>query len=166
MNQRYRSILMWALYAVLFLFTMLLQTVVFGHLRVWGVKLNLLPVAVVCIAMRAGHEGGGLFGLLAALVWQFTGADDGSLALISFTLCGILAGWLCDAVCARRLAVALALSLAALVLHEGAAFLMKFYLESADISLIRWVPLTALLSVLACPVLYPLAKTIGKVGGC
>ena len=151
---------------MLFLFTMLLQTVVFGHLRVWGVKLSLLPVAVVCIAMHTGHEGGGLFGLLAALVWQFTGADDGSLALISFTLCGILAGWLCDSVCARRAAVALGLSLAALVLHEGAAFLMKFYLESADFSLIRWVPLTALLSVLACPVLYPLAKAIGKVGGC
>ena len=165
MNQRYRSILMWGLYAVLFLFTMLLQTVVFGHLRVWGVKLSLLPVAVVCIALQTGHEGGGLFGLLAALVWQFTGADDGSLALITFTLCGILAGWLCDAVYARRITVALALSLGALVFHEGAAFLLKFYLNGAELALIRWVPLTAALSVLACLPLYLLAKAIGKVGG-
>ena len=165
MNQRYKTILMWVLYALLFLAVMLIQTVVFGHTRFGGVKVDLLPVAVACIGLWTGHEAGGLFGLIAGLVWACTGADDGSLAVVSYTLTGILAGWLCDSVFSRRLVPALFLSLGACLLHQMALFLLKFYLESAEPAMVLWVPMTAGLSVLAAPVLYLLAKAIGKAGG-
>ena len=165
MNQRTKTILMWVLYAALFLFAMLLQTVLFGRLRVFGVKLTLLPVAVVCIGLRTGHEHGALFGLAAGLLWQLTGADNGALAIVSFTLCGMLAGWLCTSLFPRRFGPCLLLCLGALLLHEGAAFLLKYYLEGAPFSLIRWVFAAAGLSMLSCPVIYGLSKAIGKVGG-
>ena len=165
MNQRYRHILMWVLYGVLFLAVMLLQTTVFGRVRFYGVKLNLLPVTVVCIAMFVGHEAGGLFALIAAVVWALTGADSAALSIVSLTLTAIFAGWLCDSLFPRRFLPALLLALAAVLLHAAADFLLKYYLSGADWSLLRWVPVTAGLSVLACPVLYPLAKAIGKVGG-
>ena len=41
MNQRYRNIIMWILYALLFLLVMLLQTSVFGRQRFFGIKLSL-----------------------------------------------------------------------------------------------------------------------------
>ena len=44
-------------------------------------------------------------------------------------------------------------------------FLLKYYLTGAAPALILWVPVTAGLSVLAAPVLYLLAKAIGKAGG-
>ena len=165
MNQKYRNYIMWALYALLFLLVMLVQTTVFGRVRFYGVKLNLMPVVMVCIAMGVGHEAGGLFGLVAAVVWFAAGADDGVLAMVSFTLMGILAGYLCDAVFSRRFLPAFFLTLGALVFHEGAVFLLKYYLEGAAGELIRWVPVSAGLSVLACPVIYPAAKAIRKVGG-
>ena len=96
MNQRTKTIIMWLLYALLFLAVMLLQTVLFGRLRFWGVKLNLMPIVITCIGLWIGHEAGGFFGLIAALIWSAIGADDGSLAIVSFTLIGIFAGWLCD----------------------------------------------------------------------
>lgn len=165
MNQKYRDLLMWALYGLLFLLAMLLQTTVFGRVRLLGVKLSLLPVAIVCICLRTGHEAGGLFGLITALCWCALGADDGQLAIVTFTVIGILSGWLCENVFARRLLPALLLSLGALLLHEGAVFLVKFYLGSATAELARWVPLTAVLSLPACPVIYLLAKAAGKAGG-
>ena len=164
MNQKYRNILMWVLYALLFLLVMLVQNTVFGRVRFCGVKLNLLPVAVVCIALRTGHEAGGFFGLLAALVWYASGADDGSMSIVTFTVTGILSGWLCDNLFSRRFLPALLLSLGALLFHEGALFAVKFYLGSAPAELIRWVPITAGLSLLSCPVIYLLAKLFGKAG--
>ena len=165
MNQKYRNLIMWALYAALILAAMLLQTTVFGRVRFFGVKLSLLPVAIVCITMRTGHEAGGLFGLIAGLVWYALGTDDGTMAIITFTVSGILSGWLCDNLFARRFLPALLLSLGALLLHEGGLYLVKFYLGSATATLAKWVPITAGLSLLTCPVIYLLAKAAGKAGG-
>ena len=86
MNQRYKNIIMWVLYAVLFLFAMLLQTAVFGRTRFFGVKLNLIAVVLVCISIFTGHEAGGLFCLIAAFVWHLSGADDGSVAILTMTV--------------------------------------------------------------------------------
>ena len=54
MRQTYKNILMWALYAVWFLFIIVLQTVVFGQMRLFGVKLSLVPVCIACITMHTG----------------------------------------------------------------------------------------------------------------
>lgn len=163
MNQRYKKLIMWVLYAALFLFVMLLQTAVFGRTRFFGVKLSLVPVVLVCISIWVGHEAGGLFCLLAACVWYLSGADDGPLAILTLTVCGILAGYFCRQF-SRRFFPAGALCLGALLLHEGAVFLLKFYLGAADGSLVVWVFVTTALSLLGWPVCYLLAKAIGKVG--
>ena len=155
---------MWGLYALLFLLVMLLQTTVFGRLRFFGVKLSLLPSLLVCIAMHTGHEAGGLFGLLAALFWSMAGGDNGSLCILTFTLCGILSGWLCDVFFPKRIYSAAILAAAGLLLHEGAVFLLQFYLSAADGRLLWWVPLTVVLSMPAVPFLYLLAKAIRKAG--
>lgn len=164
MNKTYRNVLMWTLYALLFLLVVVLQEVVFGKHRFFGVKLSLIPVAVACICMHVGHEAGAIFALAASLVWCWSGADGGSLGIITLTVAGILSGYLCDAVFARRLIPALGLSLGAVLLHEGALFFLKFYLNEGDISLWRWLPVQAGLSLLACPFLYLLAKAIRKAG--
>ena len=63
-------------------------------------------------------------------------------------------------------ALQLMLSLSILVLlHEGGLFLVKFYLGSATVELVKWVPITAGLSLAVCPVIHLLAKIVGKVGG-
>ena len=164
MNQRYRNIIMWVLYGALFLLVMLVQTSVFGRQRFFGIKLSLIPVVLVCISGFIGHENGGLFSLIAAVVWYLSGADDGSIAILTMTVCGIASGFVCN-LFARRFLPALGLCLAALLLHEGAIFLMRYYLGAAEGRLILWVFKTAGLSVLAWPGCYLLAKVIRKVGG-
>ena len=165
MNQRNRKILMWALFALLYLLVILAQTTLFGRVRLLGVKLNLMPIAMVCIAMQVGHEAGGLFGLIAGFSWYAAGADDGALAMVSYTVFGILAGWLCDNLFRRRFLPAALLSFAAVLLHEGARFVLKYYLADASGRLLLWVPVIAGLSMAASPVIYLLAKTVRKVGG-
>ena len=154
---------MWVLYAALFLLVLLLQTAVFGRTRFFGVKLSLIPVVLVCISICTGHEVGGLFCLLAAFVWHLSGADDGSVAILTMTVCGILSGFVCTQF-SRRFLPAMGLCLCALLLHEGVVFLLKFYLGAAEGALLAWVFLSAALSLPAAPACYLLAKAIRKVG--
>jgi len=163
MNQRYKKIIMWALYGALFLAFMLLQTAVFGRTRFFGVKLSLIPVVLVCVSVFVGHEAGGLFCLIAAFVWYLSGADDGPIAILTLTVCGIGSGFACTQF-SRRFVPTLGLCLAALLIHEGAVFLMRYYLGSAEGQLAWWVLKTAALSLPAWPVCYLLAKAIRKVG--
>ena len=44
MRKTYKNALMWALYGVLFLFMTVFQTVTFGRMCLFGVKLSLIPV--------------------------------------------------------------------------------------------------------------------------
>ncbi len=164
MNQKYRNTIMWVLFALLYLLVLLLQTVVLGRARILGVTPNLMPVVVVCIAMHLNHEAGGLFGLIVGFVWYAAGGDDGILAMVSFPVFAILAGWLCDNLFSRRIWSALLLSLSALLCHETAVFLLKFYLAGAEGSFLYRVPLITAVSLPACPAIYLLAKAIRKAG--
>ena len=56
MHATYKNALMWTLYGVLFLLIAVLQTVVFGRARFFGVKLTLIPVCIACVSMLAGAE--------------------------------------------------------------------------------------------------------------
>lgn len=163
MNQRYKNIIMWALYGCLVLGTMLLQTAVFGRVRFFGVKLSLLPVVLVCISLFVGHEAGGLFCLIAAFVWYLSGADDGSIGILTLTVCGIGAGF-ASAQFSRRFFPALGLSLCALLFHEGAVYLMRSYLGAAEGAPADWVLRIAVLSAPCWAVFYILSKLIRKVG--
>ena len=151
--------------ALLFLAAVTAQTTLFGRVRFQGVKLSILPIAMVCIAMQVDHEAAGFIALLAGLCWYALGAEDGTLAIVTFPIVGILTGWLCCNVFSRRFFPALLLSLGALVIHEGALFLIKYYLGSAPGETALWVPRTIFRSLAVCPAIYPLAKLSGKAGG-
>ena len=95
MPDRYKKILMWALYAALMLAAALLQTVVFGRVRYFGAKLSLLPVVLACVCMHTEPEPAGLFGLLTGLGWYACGADGAGLSILTFTAVALGVSWLC-----------------------------------------------------------------------
>ena len=164
MRDRYKNTLMWALYALLFLLVMVLQTVVFGRARFFGAKLSLVPVAVACIAMQCGAERGGAFGLAAGTVWCLSGGDGGGVTLVLLTVCALLSGWFCDCYLNRRLLSAALMSLLSLLVVQGALFAFKFYLGTAGSSFWRLLPVQLALSMLACPPIYWAAWGIRKAG--
>ena len=164
MNQRTRTILMWALYALLYLLVMLVQTTLFGRMRLFGVKVNLMPIVIACIAMQVEHESAGLFGLIAGFVWYACGSDDGALAMVSYTVLAILCAWISDNFLAKRFLSAFLLCLAAVVFHESARFLLKYYLGDAPGRLLIWVPVISGLSLVPSPIIYLLSKIIRKAG--
>ena len=164
MQARYKKAVMWALYALLMLTVFVIQGVVFGRTRYFGTKLSLLPVALACIAMHAGAENGGVFGLAAGTFWCLSGGDGAGLLILLCTLCAVAVGYLCDRYLVRQLLSALLMSLLALVFCQTVLFLLQCYLGTIYIGMITALPVQIGLSMLACPLLYLGAWAIRKVG--
>ena len=164
MHATYKNALMWTLYGVLFLLIAVLQTVVFGRARFFGVKLTLIPVCIACVSMLAGAEAGALYGLCCGTVWCFTGAAGGAMHIVLLTVCGAVIGYLCDRYLVRQLLSAVLMSLLALVFCQTILFLLQCYLGTVYIGMIAALPIQIGLSLLSCPLLYLGAWAIRKVG--
>ena len=83
------GILKWTLYAVLFLFSMLLQEIILPRMTISGIALCAVPVCVVCIAVQEGVEHSALFALLAGTVFCLSGVDCGPLYIVTLTLSAV-----------------------------------------------------------------------------
>ena len=164
MHATYKNALMWTLYGVLFLLIAVLQTVVFGRARFFGVKLTLIPVCLACVAMLAGAEAGALYGLCCGAVWCFTGASGGAMHIVLLALCGAVAGYLCDRYLVRNLVSALLMSLMCLLFCQLVLFLFKCMVSSIGIQGLLPVLAQVGLSLLLCPPVYLAAWAIRKAG--
>ncbi len=164
MREKYRKLLMWALYGLLLLAVMVLQDVVFGRTRYFGTKLCLIPVAVACISMHGGAEEGGVFGLAAGTFWCLSGGDGGGMLILLCTVCALAAGYLCDRYLNRNFLSAGMMCLLTLCVMQTLLFLFKRYIGGTGgegwTILLRQIGL----SMLAFPAVYLPAWAIRKVG--
>lgn len=161
-NNNNRRAVMWALYSLFYVLVLLVETTVFADTRHFGAKLSFLPVAVACVAIFTGHEAGSLFGLCAGFFCTCAGGS--ALSIVTFAVIGVFAGWLCDAVFARKLVPAALVCLGALIIHQFSAFLLQRIIAGADVPF-YW-PLCE--SVFSWPAMVPayfLCKVIRKAGG-
>ncbi len=164
MQAKYKNALMWALYAVLFLLIMVVQTVVFGRARFMSTKLSLIPVVIACVAMYNGAENGGAFALAAGTFWCLSGADGGGLLIVLCTVCAVGAGYLCDRIFNRNLISSLMMSFASLAVCQVTLFALKCYLGQSGADGLLPLAYQIALSMLACPPLTLAAWAIRKVG--
>lgn len=155
----------WALYALVLLVGFVVQSVVLGHVRFWQTKLALLPVIVACVAARESLESGGLFGLLAGLFWVFSGDAESSLCIAMLTVLGTVAGHICGTYLTKNLLPTMLMCLLGLVLCQGGAFGLRWYLGSALPPQAHMLVLIQIgLSMLAAPVCWIVCRQIGQIG--
>lgn len=150
---------------MLFLFAVLLQTVVLPQMPIGGITLCAVPTCAVCVAVREGAEKASLYALLCGVFYCMTGADCGPIYIVSLTLAASIAGTVCDRYYTRAIVPALILSLLGLAIAEGAAFLFRVYIGSVAASLWQTLLLPEiLLSVLVFPLIYLGAWAVSRIG--
>ncbi len=164
MRGQYRKVLMWALYGLMFLLCVVIQSVVFGKPRFFGVKLCLIPVCVACVTMFLGAENGAIYALACGTFWCFAGADGGALHIVFLTVCGAVAGYWCDRYLVRRFLTGAVMSLLSLLFCQGLLFLFHCYVGTASLRMAASVPIQIGLSMLSFPVFYFAARAIRKAG--
>lgn len=163
---QWQGILRWSLYGLLFLLTLLLQTVVLAPLPLGGIQLAPLPLYIVCVCIREGAEKGGLFAILATLFWALSGADFGNISVAVIPVGAILSAALCRAVLTLRLLPTLLCGLAVSLLNASVIFLFKMILPPGLELGSYWRILLPgiLLSLVFVPIQYVLVKRISRIG--
>lgn len=163
---QWQGILKWTVYGLLTLLTLLLQTVVLARTTALRIKPTPLPVLTVCICIREGPEKGGVYALLSALLWCFSGADYGNLSVAILPIGAMLSAVLCRAVLTLRFVPTALCALAVTLLNATAIFIFKLILPPTVALENYWrilLPGVAL-SMVFLPIQYPLVKCISRIG--
>lgn len=166
LSQRQRfGLVRWTLFGVLCLVALLVQDVMVCRVDIYGAGMDLVPCVIIMITCLQGVESGCLFALIASLLYCFSGSAPGPYVLPIITILAMLAAIFRQA-CLRKGFFSILFSTGlGLVCYELLLFAIGLFLRYTTWQRVGAMALTALLSLLALPVAYPIARAIGKIGG-
>jgi hypothetical protein len=160
-----KSLLKWTLYGVLLLVLSLLQDVVLCRFRLMGATTELVPVGIFVICILEGAESGSLFALIASLVYLFSGTASGPYSVLFITALAVGVTIFRQAYLQKGLSAALLCAAVAMFGYELLQFAMGLFLNLTLLSRFGGFMLTAAMSCVAIPLLYPLVLSIESIGG-
>lgn len=152
---------LWVLYALFLLICSLLETTLLARFPIFGVRIVLLPAVAALVGVHRGAEQGGIFGLIAGVYWVLAGAGS-PMVVLTMTLGGLFAGWLCDAVLTRNLLSALIASAVSLLGTLTIAGLVHAYMRGGSALILLYSVWQTLISLPFAAVLYYPARSIGR----
>lgn len=159
-----KTLLKWTLYALVLLLLSLVQDVILSRFRIFGTTTDLVSCAVLLICVIQGSESCSIFALVAAALYQFSGGP-GYFVIVLLPLLGILAAMFRQGYLHKTVASELLCTFFALFLYELSLFLVCLVLERTAPGKIGAYLITAALTAVTIPVLYPICNAINKLGG-
>lgn len=159
------SILKWSLYALVLLVLSLVQDVVLSRGRNFAVTSDLVPCAIILICLTEGSHKGSIFTIIAASVYTFSNSGAGYYCIPLLTAAALVFTMFRESYLQKGFATTVLCLLLALTVYELGVFSIGLILSLTFFG--RWYAfcLTALLSMLSVPVLYPTVRSISKIGG-
>lgn len=160
-----RSLFKWVLYGVVLLVLSILQDVLLCRFRILGATTELVPCGIFLICVMEGLERGSVFCLCSACVYLFSGSAAGYYSIVFITALGVgvclfRQSYLQKSFSATMLCVAVAM-----LLYELAVFFIGLFLGLTTFDRIGSFCLSAVLTLIAAPILYPAVNAIGAIGG-
>lgn len=160
-----KALLKWALYALLLLVLSLLQDVVLSRFRLYGATTELVPCAIILVCILEGSQKGSIFALVSSAFYLFSGSAAGPYSLILITFLAILVCIFRQGYLQEGFAATMLCTVFAVVVYEAAVFAIGYVLGLTIPSRMIGFAVTAALSCLAAPVLYPIIHSIASIGG-
>ena len=166
LTQRQRfSLLRWILYGALCLAGLLLQDAVLCRVDVRGGWVDLVPCLIFMITALQGAEQGSIFALTAAILYDCAGSSPGMYVIPVITVLAVLVAVLRQA-CLRRGFFSIAFCAAlSMFIYEMVVFGVGLFAGRALPQRMESLLMTAALTMIAVPVIYPIVRGIGKIGG-
>ena len=160
-----RAILKWVLYALVLVVLGLLQDVALCNFRLFGASTELVPCAIILICLLEGSQNGCVFTLIAALFYWFSGAALGAFAMVMITVLSILVSMFRQSYLQKGFGAAMLCTVFAVLVYEMAMFLLGAFMGLTPWNRIGGFLLTAGMSLLSAPILYPILLSIESIGG-
>lgn len=160
-----KQVLKWSLYALLLILVSVVQDVILCRVRVWGATTELVPCCIFLICILEGSQNGSVFALAGAFFYLASGSSPGPQVLILIVLPAILLAILRQTYLQPGILSALLCTLLAMAVYEALVFGFCLLLGYTTLSRFVSFMVSALLSPIAVPILYLIAKPIGAIGG-
>ncbi len=160
-----RNMLKWTLYLLVLLALSVLQDVLLSRVRVLGATTELIPCAVFLFCLIEGTENGSIFALLSSLLYLFSGNAPGIFSVILITAVAIFISILRQAFLRKSFSSAVLCTSLAVLVYELLTYVAGLALGLTYPQRIVGFLITAGLTIIAIPVLYPIGLAIGAIGG-
>lgn len=160
-----RSILRWALYALVLLLLSVVQDVVLCRFRLLGATTDLVPLAIFVICLIEGAERSCIFALIASMLYLFSGTAPGYYSMVLIPVLAIFATVLQQAYLQKGVGSVCLCASVAMLIYELLTFLMGLFLELTLPGRVFGFLLTTALSLPALLILYPICTSIEALGG-
>lgn len=163
--QQRKTALKWALYGLVCLGCLILQDAFLGRVRLFGGYVDLAPAAIILICLMQGAESGVLFALIGSMVFVFSGSAPDTFAIAFITVYAAAVTLFREQFLRRSFGSAWMCTAAGMLLYELSVYLLGLFFGLTYPGRIGVFAMSAVLTALAVPVLYPLVGWIGKIGG-
>lgn len=157
--------LRWLLYGLVCLVGLLLQDVLLYRVNILGGCTDVVPCIVIMVAVMQGAESGSVFALLLSLMYYFSGSSAGFYVIPLLTAVAVFAAMFRQAFLRQGFFTLLLCSAMGMCLYELILFGVNLFMKLTVMDRAGAALMTAVLSLLAVPVLYPVLLAIGKLGG-
>lgn len=155
----------WALMTLLLLVISVLQDVVLCRLRIYDATTDLVPCLIFLIAIIEGSQNGSVFALFAGMFYQFSGSAPGGFALVLVTAIAIGAAIFRQSYLQKSFGAALLTTGLAILVYELLVFALGWTIGLTVFSRLPGFLITAVLTLVAVPLLYPVVLAIAAIGG-
>lgn len=159
------SLLKWVLMAAVLVFVSVLQDVILSRVRIFGATTDLLCGALLMVGIMLDPEQGCVFMLTGATLYQFSGSSPGPYTIAMLTVIGLLIGIFRQAYLRQGFATTFLCSAVAVLVYELLLFAVGMIVGNTGISRLRIFALSGVYTVAILPALYPVFRSIGKIGG-
>ena len=162
--QRLR-LLKWGLYSLLCLFLLVIQDSMLSSFRIFGATTDLAAAVIILIAIHEGMEKGGMFALIASLIYWCSGSAPGPYSIAYITFLTIGASYVRQSLWHKSFGSTGLCTAVIIYLYELAVFGTGIF-QGLTIWTRLGVFLTAaLMSCIVMVPVYPVVRAIGKIGG-
>lgn len=164
-RRQFLRLLRWLLLGAVTLAGLIAQDVIMSRFRLQGATTDLVPVIIFTVCILQGGESSCWYALIASLVYQFSGSAPGPFCIVLITFLAVIAAIFRQAYLQKGFFSLLLCAGAAIVLYEMGIFFIGLFLSQTLTQRFSAFMITAGLSLLCLPVLYPILLSVGKIGG-
>lgn len=166
LTERQRKLcLKWFLFCLVLVAVSLLQDVIFSQVRILGTKTDLTSSAILLLCMMLSPESCAVFALIASTGFFLSGAAAGPYVIVFLTMLGTTFNIFRCAYLRKSFSSTVICAGTALIVYKLLVFAVGLFLGHTTFSRLGAFCVSGVISVVPMPALYPLYRSIGKIGG-
>lgn len=158
-------LLRWVLFSTVCLAGLIIQDVVMSRFTIFGTTTDLVPCFILAVCIMQGAESGCIFAMIGSMLYSFSGSAPGIFVIPLITIIAVLTAIFRQAYLRQGFFTMLICTAVALFLYEMGIFLIGVFLGSTIMARLSAFAISAGLTLVAVPIVYPILLSIGKIGG-